>query len=54
MEAFGAKVILTPASLGIEGSRDYAKELVEKGGYVTLNQFGNPDNYLAHYNTTGP
>lgn len=54
MEAFGARVILTPASLGIEGSRDYAKQLVEKGGYVTLNQFGNPDNYLAHYNSTGP
>lgn len=54
MEAFGAKVILTPQSVGIEGSRDYAEEQVAKGGYLMLNQFANPDNYGAHYKTTGP
>lgn len=54
MEAFGAKVILTPESIGIEGARDYAEAQVAKGGYVMLNQFANPDNYLAHYTTTGP
>lgn len=51
MEAFGAKVILTET---IENARDYAEEQVTKGGYLMLNQFGNPDNYLAHYRTTGP
>jgi cysteine synthase B len=54
MEAFGAKVILTPAEEGIEGSRDYAEIQVKKGGYFMLDQFGNPDNYLAHYRSTGP
>ncbi len=51
MEAFGAKVILTET---IESARDYADEQVQKGGYLMLNQFANPDNYLAHYRTTGP
>lgn len=51
MEAFGAKVTLTET---IESARDYAEEQVSKGGYVMLNQFANPDNYLAHYRTTGP
>lgn len=51
MEAFGAKVILTET---IEVARDYADEQVQKGGYLMLNQFANPDNYLAHYRTTGP
>jgi S-sulfo-L-cysteine synthase (O-acetyl-L-serine-dependent) len=54
MEAFGAKVILTPATEGIEGSRDYADAQVAKGGYMMLNQFANPDNYMAHYRSTGP
>ncbi len=51
MEAFGAKVTLTET---IEKARDYAEEQVEKGGFLMLNQFANPDNYLAHYRTTGP
>lgn len=51
MEAFGAKVILTET---IEAARDYADAQVLKGGYLMLNQFANPDNYLAHYRTTGP
>ncbi len=51
MEAFGAKVILMDS---MEVSRDYA---IEKGAgkdYFLLNQFANPDNYKAHYKTTGP
>ena len=51
MEAFGAKVTLTET---IESARDYAVEKSKSGEYVLLNQFENPDNYLAHYRTTGP
>jgi len=51
MEAFGAKVTLLE---GIEKCRDYAEEKASSGGYFLLNQFANPDNYLAHYKTTGP
>lgn len=54
MEAFGAKVILTPASGSMEAAIDYATAQVAKGGYLMLNQFANPDNYGAHYKTTGP
>jgi cysteine synthase B len=54
MLAYGAKVILTPASLGIIGSRDYVDKKMEKGGYIMLNQFANADNWKAHYKTTGP
>jgi len=51
MEAFGAKVILLD---NIEACRDYAEEKGATHGYYLLNQFANPDNYLAHYKTTGP
>jgi len=51
MEAFGAKVTLTET---IESARDYAVEKSKSGEYILLNQFENPDNYLAHYRTTGP
>jgi cysteine synthase B len=54
MRAYGATVILTPASTGIIGSRDYADKKVAEGGYVMLNQFANDDNWKAHYKTTGP
>ena len=54
MRAYGAKVTLTSADIGIEGSRDYAEEKVNNEGYVMLNQFGNDDNWKAHYKTTGP
>src|SRR6478736_4717792 len=54
MEAFGAKVVLTPKIKSIEGSIDYANEQLAKGGYVMLNQFGNMDNPAMHYRTTGP
>lgn len=51
MEAFGAKVILLE---NIEECRDYAEEQAKTDGYFMLDQFANPDNYLAHYKTTGP
>ena len=51
MEAFGAKVTLLES---IEVCRDYAEQKATKGGYFLLNQFANPDNYKAHYLTTGP
>ncbi len=54
MQAFGAKVILTPKEKSMEGSIDYANAQVAKGGYLMLNQFANPDNAKMHYNTTGP
>ena len=54
MEAYGARVILTPAAKTIEYSRTLAEQMRDEEGYVMLNQFGNPDNYMAHYKTTGP
>lgn len=54
MEAFGAKVILTPKEGSMEAAIDYANNKVAQGGYVMLNQFGNEDNPKMHYNTTGP
>ncbi len=51
MEAFGAKVTLTET---IESARDYVVEKASTGEYFLLNQFENPDNYLAHYKSTGP
>lgn len=54
MRAYGAKVILTPADIGIEGSRDLAFKLRDQKGYTLLNQFENDDNWRAHYKTTGP
>ncbi len=51
MEAFGAKVTLLDS---IEICRDYAEEKGAEPGYFLLDQFANPDNYLAHYKTTGP
>ncbi len=54
MRAYGARVTLTPSDIGIEGARDYAESKVKKEGFQMLNQFGNPDNWKAHFNTTGP
>jgi len=54
MEAYGAEVILTPAVQTIEYSRELAENMAEKGDYLLLNQFANPDNWRAHYDTTGP
>ena len=54
MEAYGAKVILTPASRTTEYSREVAEEMSRKEGYFMLDQFANADNYAMHYRTTGP
>lgn len=51
MQAFGAKVVLLD---NMEVCRDHAEEKAATGNYYLLNQFANPDNYLAHYKTTGP
>lgn len=54
MEAYGAKVILTPSARTIEYSRELAEDMAASQGYYMLNQFGNKDNYMMHYRTTGP
>ena len=54
MSAYGAKVTLTPESIGIEGARDHAENKVLNEGYYSFNQFSNPDNWKAHYKSTGP
>ena len=54
MKAYGAKVTLTPESIGIEGARDYASDKVVNHSYYSFNQFANDDNWRAHYHTTGP
>ncbi len=54
MRAYGAVVHLTPADLGMEGTIDYARAKVAQGGFMMLDQFSNPDNPAAHYETTGP
>jgi len=51
MEAFGAKVTLLE---DIEKCRDYAEEKGATNEFFLLDQFSNPDNYMAHYKTTGP
>ncbi len=54
MRAYGAKVTLTPADIGIEGARDYAEAKVRDEDYKILNQFANDDNWRAHYKSTAP
>lgn len=55
IESYGAKVELTPASLGMSGAIEKAKMLKEEiENSIILSQFDNPDNALAHYETTGP
>ncbi len=54
MRAFGAELILTPQSGGMEGARDLAERMVREKKGVMLDQFANPDNPLVHYETTGP
>jgi len=54
MRAFGAEIILTPQAGGMEGARDLAQKMVREGKGIMLDQFANPDNPLAHYETTGP
>jgi cysteine synthase B len=54
MRAFGAEIILTPEKGGMEAARDLAEKMVREGKGIMLDQFANPDNPLAHYETTGP
>jgi len=54
MKAFGAELILTPKSGGMEYARDLADQMVREGKGRVLDQFGNPDNPRIHYETTGP
>ena len=54
MKAFGAELILTPNSAGIEYSRDLAEQMQNDGKGRVLDQFANPDNPRIHYETTGP
>jgi cysteine synthase B len=55
MTAYGAQLILTPASKGgMEYARDLAQQMQVEGKGIVLDQFANPDNPLAHYETTGP
>jgi S-sulfo-L-cysteine synthase (O-acetyl-L-serine-dependent) len=55
MKAYGAELILTPASKGgMEYARDLALQMQARGEGRVLDQFANSDNPLAHYETTGP
>jgi len=54
MSAYGAEIILTPVKGGMEYARDLADAMEREGKGVILDQFANPDNPLAHYETTGP
>jgi len=54
MTAYGAELILTPASGGMEYARDYAAQLQKEGRGIILDQFANKDNPLAHFEGTGP
>jgi S-sulfo-L-cysteine synthase (O-acetyl-L-serine-dependent) len=54
MKAFGAELVLTPRSGGMEYARDLADQMQREGKGRVLDQFGNPDNPRAHYEATGP
>jgi cysteine synthase B len=54
MKAFGAELILTPRSGGMEYARDLAEQMQRDGKGRVLDQFANPDNPRIHYETTGP
>jgi cysteine synthase B len=54
MAAYGAQIILTPKTGGMEYARDMAEQMEKDGKGIILDQFGNPDNPRAHYETTGP
>jgi cysteine synthase B len=54
MRAFGAEIVLTPQKGGMETARDLAEKMVREKKGIMLDQFANPDNPLAHYETTGP
>ncbi|UMX66408.1 pyridoxal-phosphate dependent enzyme [Klebsiella pneumoniae] len=54
MRAYGAELILVSKEQGMEGARDLALEMAQRGEGKLLDQFNNPDNPYAHYTTTGP
>jgi S-sulfo-L-cysteine synthase (O-acetyl-L-serine-dependent) len=54
MRAYGAQIILTPNSGGMEATRDLAASMAAEGKGIVLDQFANPDNPRAHYESTGP
>ncbi len=54
MRAYGAELILVSREDGMEGARDWATHMEREGRGRVLDQFANPDNPLAHYQTTGP
>jgi cysteine synthase B len=54
MKAYGASIVLTPKTGGMEYARDLAEQMQKEGKGVILDQFGNPDNPRAHYEGTGP
>jgi S-sulfo-L-cysteine synthase (O-acetyl-L-serine-dependent) len=54
MAAYGAKIILTPKTGGMEYARDLAEQMQKEGKGIILDQFANPDNPRAHYEGTGP
>ncbi|MFC0131771.1 cysteine synthase B [Massilia eurypsychrophila] len=54
MAAYGAEIILTPKTGGMEYARDMAEQMQKDGKGIILDQFGNPDNPRAHYEGTGP
>ncbi|ALL66025.1 Cysteine synthase B [Paraburkholderia caribensis MBA4] len=54
MAAYGAQILLTPVTGGMEYARDLAEQMQREGKGIILDQFGNPDNPLAHYEATGP
>ena len=54
MTAYGAELILVSADEGMEGARDLAHQMHERGEGRVLDQFANPDNWRSHYLTTGP
>ncbi|MCK9530675.1 MAG: cysteine synthase CysM [Gammaproteobacteria bacterium] len=54
MRAYGAELVLVSREQGMEGARDLAERMQAEGKGKLLDQFGNPDNPLAHYETTGP
>lgn len=54
MAAYGAELILVTKAQGMEGARDLAQTMQANGEGIVLDQFGNDDNPLAHYHSTGP
>jgi S-sulfo-L-cysteine synthase (O-acetyl-L-serine-dependent) len=54
MKSFGAEIVLTPKAGGMEAAIDLAIEMEARGEGIRLDQFSNPDNPAAHYETTGP